>query len=640
MDFEKVKKYKKTVYADLSFEVLSKPEELNAYLYSGSIHKLNSSELTYLLKNLRKSYQSATYELLFNFIDFSFETANMYWSNALDNAKGLCAEDILSQAEFLGSRMLAKNISVDGNEYNEDIINSQHDFLLGVMPVLIKFITENKVYFSGKPSNVKKGKSTKLIESLSHYQSTNSHLNEVLKGFYSVKSIDHLCEKYSIKEEAKVILDTRCKFFMGKSEENFELLETYRDLNYRLEYQEENNLEIQAGLMRKSKFGKHYTDIDLLHFDFSKGGNYEIELQFHKVSEFIVQIYSSLDTSFRFKNLEFKVSDLIDLSKEIYRLANQLNKRNLSNLSAKKSNFISIKGQKSLIKTLGVNKNLELLIPLFTASNHRGIENSPLLSSLDLYYISPQHVVALCFEKVIDKILSNNEVTLILPKGIKKGHLFEERILDTFVSSGMETFTLKGNSNKGVPEIDALVSLDDRNVLVIEAKCSIKPESRFEAFSYIENHLQKAKQQLALRVDYLKSNADSVVNQGIPFSVSEKNIIPIIVTNHSYFTGMKLKISKDITVYCIDEFLLRKIVKEKIVPCWSYLPKQNSYGLDKIKVTNSQVALNAIKNPVSFLNGMVGKTIQILESGIAFEISKHATIDWQYKYNKEMNSVI
>lgn len=314
MDFEKVKKYKKTDYADLSFEVLSKPEELNAYLYSGSIHKLNSYEIKYLLKNLRKSHQSETYELLFNFIDFSFKTASMYFSSALNNAKGLCAEDILSQAEFLGSRMLAKNISVDGNEYNEDIINSQHDFLLGVMPVLIKFIAENKISFAGKPSNVKKGKSTKLIESLSHYHSTNTHLNEVLKGFYSVKSIDDLHKKYSIKEEAKAILDRRCKFFMEKSEENFELLETYRDLNYRLEYQEENNLEVQTGLMSKSKFGKHYNDIDLLHIDFAKGGDYKIELKFHKVSEFIIQIYSSLDTLFRFRDLEFKVSDLIDLS--------------------------------------------------------------------------------------------------------------------------------------------------------------------------------------------------------------------------------------------------------------------------------------------------------------------------------------
>jgi hypothetical protein len=638
MDFEKVKKYKKLNYVDLSFEILNESDELSSYLYSGSIFQLKDLERQQLLKALRKFHTSQSYELLFDFIEFSFSTADMYWCVALENIHGLCAEDILSQVEFLGARMLAKNISVDGLEYNDDIINSQHDFLLGVKPVILKFIIENEIQFSGNRSCSRKKQSTKIIESLSHYHSVNTHLNEVLKGFYSVKNINFLSTKYSLSEKDKYILHNKCRYFMERLPEGFDKLETYRDLNYRLEYEEEKSLEKQMELMNDSGMGNYIKEIDLLHFDFSKGKEYETELQFHKVESFLEQIYSSANTSFSYSNLDFRVSDLIEFSKAIYKLASRLNKHNLKNLGSKKSNFISIKGRRSLLRELGVRKNIEILINLFSANSYREIENLPFFLKGDLYYIFPQSIVELCYEKVIDKILSNEKVKLNLPKGIRKGHLFEERLLKMFSDAGIESFSLKGNSNKGIPEIDAIVSIDETNVLVIEAKCTIKPESRFEAFSYLENHLQKAKEQLGLRIEYLSEDSVNESTHSFPFTFTGKNLMPLIVTNHSYFTGMRFKLSDEITVSCIDEFLLKKIIRDKYIPSWIYLPRENSYGLNEVILNDSQETINAIKHPASFLNGMVNKTIQVLEHGVAFEISKHASINWEYKYNKAIKS--
>lgn len=638
MNFEKVKKYKKLNYVDFSCEVLNEPDELSAYLYSGSIFQLKDVERLQLLKTLRKFYTSKPYELLFDFIEFSLSTADMYWSVALENITGLCAEDILSQVEYLGARMLAKNISVDGLEYNDDIINSQHDFLLGVKPVMIKFIIENKIPFSGKRSCARKKQSTKIIESLSHYHSVNAHLNEVLKGFYSVKNVKFLSEKYSLGEREKSFLYENCTYFMERFPEGFDRLETYRDLNYRLEYREEKSSKKQMKLMSDSGAGNYIKELDLLHFDFAKEEAYETELQFHKVESFLVQIYSSADTSFSYSDINFSVSDLIEFSKATYKLARRLNKYNLKNLGGKKSNFLSIRGKKALLRELGVNKDLEILINLFSANGYREIENLPFFLKGELYYISPQNIVELCYEKVIDKILSSKNVKLNLQKGIKKGHLFEERLLKMFSDAGMESFSLKGNSNKGIPEIDAIVSIDETNALVIEAKCTIKPESRFEAFTYLENHLQKAKEQLGLRVKYLSEVSASENNYKFPFTLTGKNLIPLIVTNHSYFTGMKFKLSDEITVFCIDEFLLRKIVRDKFIPSWTYIPRENSYGLNEVTLNDNQEILNAIKQPTSFLNGMVSKTIQILEHGVAFEISKHASVNWEYKYNKAIKS--
>ncbi len=636
MDFEAVKKYKNIKHEDLSYKSLYEPNELLTYLYSGAIFRLDQSERKSLLENLKTNYLNNDFKLMFDYIDFSFLKADEYWRTAIDSSRGLYAEDILSQIEFFGSRMLAKNISIDGKEYNDDIINSQHDFLLGLMPTLLRFIQNNKIPFLGKQSCGKKNQSRKLIESISHYHSIFTQLNEVTKGGYLTKPLSFLLDKYNFSNESKEILEKHCQFFMQRLPEDLDSQETYRDLNYRLEYKEEEDFHKQSKLMEDSGFAKHHMDIDLLHFDFARSEDYETEIQFHKVGTFLEQVYYSCETSFIYNQQEYKIIDLIEVSKSIYEFAYRLHKRNLNNLTSKKSSFITIKGKNSLFRDLNVGKYRESLVTLFTASSNKDIENSPILHLDNLYYIFPQHIVEFCFEKSIDKILSNKNIKLQLPKGIKKGHLFEDRILDIFSSSGIKSHAIKGNPNKGMPEIDALVELDEDNVLVIEAKCTIKPESRFEAFSFLENHMQKAIDQLTLRVDFLVRSSRSELQHHFPFRIEGKKFTPIIVTNHSYFTGMKIQATKEIDIYCIDEYLLNKIVKKRSIPSWTYIQAQNSYAVENIKLKDSHEIINAIKNPVYYLNSKANRTVQILEYGVAFEISKHSKINWEYKYNKEM----
>lgn len=567
---------------------------------------------------------------------FEFSAMDRYEEKARASAKGISAEDVLCFLEYACVRMLVKHISVDGKSYPEDVINSQHEHLLSILPSLIKFLIESGVPFEGERSCKKQGVSKSIIESMSHVFSIEQHVVEVLKGGYVPRHPCFLLNKYDLMVEQEDSIVDECKYFLERQPVIFNKLETYRDLNYGLEFAHENDEEKLFSLMESSGFSKYDSGMDCLYFDFGKGDAFNEEVHFYKVSEVLRQMYGSLNLRVEVEKEGYSLYELVDFSRKIYRLAKSCNEKNKSNLKAKKSGFILTRGRKSLVREFSLNHRTGRLLDIFCVDLEKGkvsdVANLPLFSANGLYYLVPSHVVELCFEKVVDKAVTRPGVTVRFPAREKKGGVFEKKIMDLFSKAGHVCSSVKRNERKKVPEIDAIVDFKGEFLFLIEAKCTIKPESRFESFSFIENHLSKAVEQLSTRFDFLTKRSGEA-EERLPFGIQGKKILPIIVTNHSYFTGMKLVAESGVAVHCIDVGLLEKIVSCGFIPCWSYVEGEGGYFMKERRLKSGGDFVNALIDPVSNLNGMAGPTVQVSEHGVAFEIFKPVKINWDGVYD-------
>lgn len=628
---KEVKKYKSISFHEI-YNSMKDGNDIFAFLYSQRIFSLTTKERHEIFNKIISISNDVNTKTTIEFLIFSFKKLDYYWDNAKSKIEKVSSEDILTYMEFVLLRMLNKNKSLDNKNYPREIIYSQYDFLLGTIPIVFKFIKENDVLFLKKNSFSKNEKCKEILESLSHYCSIFESIAEVLRGFYIPKPSTFIEEKYGFKLTDE--FDSACKFFLQRSNDNFDTIETYRDLNYQHEQKNENDHQKLLHLMKKSKSGNYYDEIGLFHINMAKSDDFEEELYFHKVCELLAIIYGSVNTEFRLNNLTFKLLDLVNLARAIHKIGENLLKTNSNNDKTKKSKSICIVGHRSLLRKLNISKNLHALIDLFLydfeMSNPINSHYYPIFKIKNLYYIMPSHITNLCYEKTIDKIISNNNSGIEIKSNAKKGNLFEKSIIDLFNENGYTCESINPDQHKGIPEIDALIEFDENTILLVEAKCTIKPEQRIEVFNYVENHLSKAIDQLCKRYTFLTEKTKEAEKR-ISFKIEGKSIIPIIVTNHSYFTGEI--ITTPINIHCIDIVLLNKIIKERYILNWHYSTDKDSYFKKDTGLKNSKELLNAILYPTTNLKSKARKTIQILEYGMAFEISKNPVIDWLYEYN-------
>lgn len=638
------KSYKKAQYGEsLLSKVTSSDSEWKAFLYSGVLLRWSKEERENFLDGVLKGVGKESQRVVAEYLLFEFSIMDRYKEKARASAKGINAEDVLCFLEYACVRMLVKRISVDGKSYPEDIVNSQHEHLLSTLPSLIKFLIESGVPFEGERSCKKQGGSKSIIESMSHVFSIEQHVVEVLKGCYVPRHPCFLLKKYDLTVEQKDNIVDGCKYFLERQPVSFNKLETYRDLNYGLECAHENDEEKLFSLMESSGFSKYDSGMDCLYFDFGRGEAFNEEVQFYKVGDMLRQIYGSLSLKIEVDEEDYSLYELVEFSRKVYRLAKSHNERNKSNLKAKKSGFILTRGRKSLVREFSLNHRTGKLLDIFCVDLEEGrvsdVANFPLFSANGLYYLVPSHVVELCFEKVVDKAVTRPGVTVRFPAREKKGGVFEKKIMDLFSKAGHVCSSIKRNERKKVPEIDVVVDFKDDFLFLIEAKCTIKPESRFESFSFIENHLSKAVEQLSTRFDFLTKRSDEA-EERLPFCIQGKKILPIIVTNHSYFTGMKLVAESGVAVHCIDVALLEKIISCGFIPCWSYVEGEGRYFLRERRLKSGGDFVNALIDPLRNLNGMAGPTVQVSEHGVAFEIFKPAQINWDNLYeNNDFNQL-
>nr|WP_075518931.1 hypothetical protein [Moritella viscosa]SHO13406.1 Putative uncharacterized protein [Moritella viscosa] len=622
---KKISKFKKMSCDKFTASFLMKDSSnLEAFLYSKTLFKFSRDDRQALLKALEKSTQDIEQKFCFQYLNFAFGRADWCYDASKELITNCSVENILSYFEFNLNRMIKKNIDIDGVSYPTEIIHSKHSFLLSVIPTAI-FIAqqENLPTTTGKLlKDNDKSKMTLLI--IAQYHSIKRQIVEVMKGTYSPKPISYLDKKYGPNSSKH--FSKQCKYFLQRAPENLDSIEIYRDLNYAFTYSEERDIEQSISTMKEAGAIKNYIEGEFIHFDMSKNKEFEEIQEIKNISELIENVYGSVDSDVLYQDIKFTIRDMIGLVRKIIKLSNEIKdhrQENCKHICIYKQSF------KNLSKQLKLTNLEKDILPFFSidlaSKNLSEVENKPFFNIDNIYYMFTPATVELCYEKVLDKILSQKKFSVQRPLKAK-GIMFEDKIINLFSDAGFEVGQINRNEKKNIPEIDALVNFDDENILVIEAKCTIKPEERLEVFSFIENHLSKAVNQLIERVFFLTSNPDAA-NERLKFSIEQKKIIPIIITNHSFFSGQRFVMKDGLVVYCIDDILLSKIISQNYIPSWLYTGSESNYVPKDKSLRTKQEKLGAILNPVANLLGKAHRTIQPLGSGSAVEIYKQPSID-------------
>jgi hypothetical protein len=636
---KKVSKFKKMLCHEFTTSFLLEEESnLEAFLYSKVLFKFPRKERNILLKELEDNTQEPGRKLAFQYLYFSFGRADWFHNAFMKLIDGCSLENILSYFEFNLNRMIKKNTDIDGVNYPEEIIHSKHSFLLTVIPTVIYIFQRENLPVSSKKLLKDNDNSKLLLLMIAQYHSIRSQITEVMKGGYIPKSITHLDAKYG--SNASINYRNKCGYFLQLAPENLDSIEIYRDLNDELERVEERDIDQSISLMKESGFIKKISGDKFVHFDMSKAQELEEVRDVKNIKKLIEKTYGSLDIKVSYKNLNFMIIDMVGLIKKIIKLTNVIVKHREKNC---KHIFIYKQSLQELSKQLNLSELERDLLPLFVAdfslNNSSEIDHCPFFNVDNIYYMFLPITVELCYGKVVDKILSRKDIEFFLSY-TEKGLLFEDKVINIFTGANFEVGKIKRNQKKKVPEIDAIVNFDKDNVLVIEAKCTIKPGGRLEVYSFVENHLSKASNQLLERVEFLTLNPNAA-NERLDFSIDNKKIIPIIVMNHSFFSGFKFVFEGDLVIYCIDELLLEMIISKGYVPTWEYTGVENNYvPKDRNLITKSE-KLEAILDPVSNLYSKAFRTLQPLASGAVIEISKHPNIDRleQFKRKADLQRV-
>lgn len=588
-------------------ELINDSEQLRAFYASNALLKMDITDIINIFDHLLIIDSSDEHKLKINFLKERFYSRNESYNKARSVIHKVKAEDILCHIEYLITRAVNRGIGFDEVTYDEEVIHSQCSHLISTLPTIIKFLKDEKLSFIGKVSSNNKKESSEIIRNLSNYRSKTRMITEVISGGYTPI-------EYSYSESP----DKYIKWFLQHNPKSWMALEVYRDLNYSYDYEVGYDKEDILETLNRAKAGNYDNDKGMLRIDFSRAEAHEHEKIFYKVTELLSLLYGGSETQFEYCNEIYTINDLITLSKKLL-------------LKAKKIKRTVSFGEKALIRSLGLTLIEKELLELFCFNIDDDSKNprySPIIRKAPQYFLLPSHMKGFCFEKVIDKALSSSPVKVLLGKGKQKGHIFESNLETVIKDSGFSFGTIKRSEKNNIPEIDGLFLLDDDHLIVYEAKCSIKPEERVDAFSFMENHFVKAVDQLQKRVCFLTNQSDAA-EERLHFSIKDKKIIPLIITNHSYFSGLGPIVYKGCHIHILDFLLFQEIIKNKVVPEWEYDKSSASYLRREVPLHTTPQILNALLRPTNNLKSIAKSRIQVQEGGVASFIAESPEIAFE-----------
>jgi len=559
------------------------------------------------------------------YLIYAFKVQDEYLSTIEILSKNITAENIFLYLEYIFTRSLSKGLAFDGMKYEESVVDSQMSHLTSCMPFIFELIRKGVVIFSGRSQSYNKSACEKLVLKVAEYAGMARQIIEVMNDSYNPLNSGAIYNYINTQHQRKG--RDSLAFYLEKNPIYWRYLETYRDLNYFYEYRIVKNSEESLDIFEESGVAFYDREKDILKFDLAKSDQYEMSREFFKVKKFITEIYGDLDRKFIYKEGVYKIIDLINLAYIIYKRNTGLLKTNTSNFSKRKKEFIIYAGKRSFFNKFNIQCDQAILLDLFSFdvdSKNDGLSLSsvlPIYKKENIYFMSPYVADQACYEKVIDKILSSSKIKLDFDKGYRKGNVFEDHIKKVVEEGGYKFCSVDRNNKNNIPEIDGVIQVDREHVILYEAKCSIKPEERGEAYGFVENHFSKAVDQLKIRVDALLERPDEM-QKYIKFPINGVKVIPMILTNHPYFTGIEGGSLNGDRIGVIDIKLFEKILISRRLPVWKYNSEKNGYHYIEKDLKNTTEITNALINPVSFINGIEQSTIQILDSDIAFEISK------------------
>ncbi|KFE54205.1 hypothetical protein IV01_17030 [Pseudomonas syringae] len=453
---------------------------------------------------------------------------------------------------------------------------------------------------------------------MAHYESLKGFVQEVAHGNCIPIEVTSLSPEVSAKSLERFV--GRATYYMEWYDQRWRSLEIYRDLNYRFYNAHEDGGDLLL-LMERSGLSK--VESSIVTFDMTNSESFEFELRRFKVIKLLELMYV-VDGRCCYEGCYFTIRKLIDCLFSLLAYAQKLNADNTGRVRRGKVAKVQALSLYRLGKILNLKRSEIKLIDLFVSDLNRNgpSPNSGVFMVGREYYIIPSHIMSLSVEKVVDHIMVRKDVFINNEGFSDKGYFFESLLRDVIEKSARSFYKLNQDIKKGIPEIDGMFNVWGSTWVLCEAKCSVKPECRRDAYQFTENHIVGALSQLDKRFDFLSGRLNPIPG----FVFEEADLLLLIVTNHNYFTGLNLKTPKGRDVYVVDLLYLSDILIGGFVPVWSNVKGGQSYVRSKRDVANELIS-DAIKYPLRNLLSVEVPSFQIQESGIVIRIHKESIVD-------------
>lgn len=614
-------------------------QDLHVFYSSRVLLSIDAGIRCALFDRLLDKFPSKEHRLKIAYLKKGFASLEIYDAKAKSALEKACAEDVMQLFEHVLARIRHQRVGPDGYVYNDSILDSQYEHLASVFSDAIGFIRENRIPFSGRKSGHQFPKCHAIGSALSRRRSVWTEIVEVLYGAYVPKEPSYILEHYG-GDGASTVSAKPCQYFLANNPEYWRRLEIYRDLNIGYQTHKDPPEEALLELMEASGLVKRSYNSSAAHIDLAKANDMSRELEFHNITLILDPIYGGIETEFRYQNNIYRVGDLIEMARKLSAAGERIETAT-ENGNYKRLGKFFVLGLKALARQLDIQAPLQPLIELFSydcnGNDDADPRYLPLVRNGKVYYLIPSLVMLQSYDKLIDKILSRRDVEVLFKQDGKKGLEFELSVEKIICEAGYRWGKTKRDQRKGIPEIDGAFLLDSDIVVLYEAKCSIKPEERSDAYSFVENHLVSAVSQLNERLTFLRTRPEDAASR-LGFSLLGRRIVPIIVTNHAYFTGLIAKSADGDRISIIDYDLFTHIISLRKMPCWEFDSKQDSYIRSEVDLCTAAEIIDAMAMPWKFLKTVSPSIINVTEGGIGFEIAVTPNIDFLPPELKEIVS--
>ncbi|MGC6770023.1 hypothetical protein [Enterococcus sp. LJL51] len=207
-------------------------------------------------------------------------------------------------------------------------------------------------------------------------------MNSVMMGLEKPRKI----EKYVHGDR-----DFGTVYFMSSRPTYWPVLEIHRDLNFI--YYSELESSIQTSLAEETGYMNSFINGDMIKVDIENGIEWLVEKDVLREYKLISPMYGSTNNSFVYKNIEYKIIDLLNVYKALKRYNYKNNDLWMDNFKCN-GDIGSIKavGERGLIRMLGL-KYTEIELVRLLSFDIKGDENStllnykPLIRSGSVYYL-------------------------------------------------------------------------------------------------------------------------------------------------------------------------------------------------------------------------------------------------------------
>ncbi len=602
-------------------------EEVTAFFVSGRLFSISNDLREKLLNKVITIGGSEGGLENALFFKWAMSVAEKSYADAECKVFDVGRDKIIEYLETAVLRMEVHGVSVDGKIYPESVLVSQAGHLISTLISVLYFISKRGVESEGVADKKLDCESavSNFWSDMAHYDSLKEFIQEVAHGNCLPIDVSALSPVISAKGLDRFV--RRAKYYMDWYDPRWRDLEIYRDLNYKFYNLYEGDAGSLEDLIHRSGLGRLNNGV--MHFDFSRGANFELELKKSSVIKLLELMYN-VDAACTYKESVFTIRELVGYLICLYVYACELDGVNRKRVSNGEAAQIKKLSSGRVCSVLGIPPEQIELLELLSCDlslNGPSADVSIYLIGGE-YYIIPSRIMSLCFEKIVDRIVVRSDVVFSEGVFLNKGLFFESVVKDLVEKSGRKFYRLNRDIRKGAPEIDGVFNLHDGVWAVCEVKCSVKPECRRDAYQFVENHISGALVQLDERYDYL-SRANNVL-QGFVFE--EVEVLLLIITNHNYFTGVSLKTPKGRDVFIVDSLYLNDVMNGGFVPVWNYTGVGQRYVRTTKDVKEGGV-IEAIRNPVANLKSKENLTFQIQKSGIVIRIHKESVVDERSFYD-------